>query len=92
MAKGRGGRPKKAEGEKATRHVRVFNDIADMIGWIYYFESRKVKTSVAQIIDPLIRDRVVERFGPYQAPAEAVKKAQAQADEPPLVKKPKGRA
>lgn len=34
MAKGRGGRPKKADGAKRTRQVRVPLDLADMIGEI----------------------------------------------------------
>jgi hypothetical protein len=80
MAKGRGGRPKKSDGEQPTRHVRVFEDLADMIGWIYHFESQEEKTSVAQILDPMLRAQVAARFAPY---AEKVKKILAAEQEAP---------
>lgn len=87
VAKGRGGRPKKDEGEKGTRHVRVFEDLADMIGWIYYFESKEEKTSVAQIIDPLLREKVQERYAPYAARVKKMEEAEAEEPRPPAGKK-----
>jgi hypothetical protein len=89
VAKGRGGRPKKAEGEKGTRHVRVFEELADMIGWIYYFESQQEKTSVAQILDPMLREQVLKRFEPYQDRVKRMQEAESQAPPPASGKKPK---
>lgn len=57
-----GGRPKSEDGDQTTRQVRVFVDIADMVGWIHYFEREKSGENVAQIIDPMIRDAVVKRY------------------------------
>jgi hypothetical protein len=73
VAKGRGGRPKKSDGEKGTRHVRVHEDLASMIGWIHHFESQESNVTVAQILDPMLRDQVIERYAPY---AEVVRKIQ----------------
>ena len=82
MAKGRGGRPKKSEGEKGTRHVRVFEDIADMLGWVYHFrEQAGHRESVAQIVDPLIRAQVAAMYEPYRAAVEAIQAAERAARE-----------
>lgn len=85
MAKGRGGRPKKADGDRGTRHVRVFEDLADMIGWIYHFEGG----SVAQILDPLLREQVATRYAPYAAAVAQIKSAESGARKAAPVPAPK---
>jgi len=77
-----GGRPKSEDGDQTTRQVRVFVDIADMVGWIHYFEHEKSGENVAQIIDPMIRDAVVKRYMEYRKRAEAMAKAEGQKLQP----------
>lgn len=72
MPKGRGGRPKKDDGGSETRQVRVFTDVADMLGWISFFEGK----TVAQILDALVRDRVVTLYQPYIKEVERIKSLQ----------------
>lgn len=74
MAKGKGGRPRKEDGDQGTRHVRVFNDLADMVGWIHFFTGE----SVAQILDPMLRGPLVKQYADYEPRAEAIKKAGGQ--------------
>lgn len=68
-------RPKKAEGEAGTRQIRVNDDLADMLGWIAHFE----KTKVAMILDPWIRDLVVERYAPWAPAVKAIEEAELKA-------------
>ena len=88
VAKGRGGRPKKAEGERATRHVRVFADLAEMIGWIYHFRTQAgEQISVAQILDPILRDGVAELYAPYANAVKEIERAESAVGQPPGAKK-----
>jgi hypothetical protein len=75
MGKGRGGRPKKADGEMGTKHIRAMNDVAEMIGWIHRFEG----IAVAQIVDPMLRGPVTARYKRYEEQVEAIKLAEAAA-------------
>ena len=72
VAKGRGGRPKKAEGERGTRHVRVFEDLADIRKsrhyrpgeHLYYFTDRGIVSWMAMHgFDLLERDWFETRAG-----------------------------
>lgn len=85
MAKGRGGRPRKEEGERGTRQIRAFEDIADMLGWICHFEGG----SVAQILDPMLRAQVAARYAPYAGAVEAIKAAENGARTAASAKTPK---
>lgn len=83
VAKGRGGRPKKADGEQPTRHVRVNADLAEMIGWIHHFKNQGDRNvSVAQILDPLLREQIAEMYAPYKAAVEKIKEAEQGATQP----------
>lgn len=73
--KGRGGRPKKDEGEKGTRHVRVFADLADMLGDIIDVEGG----SVANLIDGWLRVHVVARHASLKKQIDAMRKAREEA-------------
>lgn len=82
MAKGRGGRPRKADGERGTRQIRVFEDIADMLGWVYHFRDQAGDhTSIAQLADPLLRAQVVAMYEPYRPAVEAIKAAELRAQQ-----------
>lgn len=75
MPKGKGGRPKKGDGDGETRQIRVFKDLADMLGWIQRLSQADGKdTTVAQIIDPLIRAEVTRQYEPFRERAEKIKK------------------
>lgn len=75
MAKGRGGRPKKEAGEAGTRGVRVYADVAEMLGWILRVDGG----TSAGLLDPLIRPQVVSRYAAIEGAVEAIKRAEAQA-------------
>lgn len=82
MAKGKGGRPTKHEGGRGTRQIRVFEDIADMLGWVYHFrEQAGGRESIAQIVDPLLRAQVVALYEPYRPAVEAIQAAERAARE-----------
>lgn len=59
--------PQEPDGEPDTKHVRVAPDLAEMISWIVFMEKKTGKSrSIAQILDPILREDVVELFAPYQ--------------------------
>lgn len=71
MAKGGRGRPRKDDGEATTRQIRVFEDLADKIGWIIEIEGG----SVANLVDPLLRNAIETRYEGISAAVEAIKRA-----------------
>ena len=63
---------------ETERSIRVAIDLADMLGWIVYFERKKPKANrrtVAQIADPMLRDDVVEAFTPFRKDVTRIAKA-----------------
>lgn len=70
----KGGRPFATEGERGTRQIRVFEDMADMIGWI----TRINGGSAAQLVDPLIRESIESAFKMIEADVERIKRAEAE--------------
>lgn len=81
MANGRG-RPARSPDEPDDRQVRVFKDLADMIGWIHFFERKAGrKVSIAQLLDPLLRKQVTKLYEPYAALVESIlaKKGEGQS-------------
>jgi|GEM_PF-6363025 len=51
-------KPVRDENEEATRQVRVFEDIGDMVSWIVRVEGCKT----ANLLDPMIRAEVTARY------------------------------
>lgn len=75
MAKGKGGRPRKDEGDNGTRQVRVFEDIAAMLADLALVHPK----STAQLCDPLLRPEITELHKKYKLQIDAAKAAQAEA-------------
>lgn len=74
---GKQGRPPKNAGDRGTKQVRVFEDIADMLSDL----SLVYPQSTAQILDPLIRAEVEELHEKYLPKIEEAKAAKAIAEE-----------
>lgn len=55
--------------------VRLYSDVADMIGWIVKVEGG----SAAQVVDPLIRPQIVSRYERIKPLVERIKKSQEEA-------------
>jgi hypothetical protein len=77
MASTQRGRPPKDEDE-GTRMVRLYTDLADMIGWIVKLSGKKGYTA-AQLVDPLLRPQIVARYDQIKPQVDKIKKAQAEA-------------
>jgi hypothetical protein len=73
MAKG--GRPKRDEGDRGTRHVRVNEDIADMVSWILRVEN----VSSARLLDPLLRAAILARYKKHEKAINMLKSAEEEA-------------
>lgn len=72
--------------EPAERNVRAYIDIANMLGWINFLERKKPRKdrrwgSVAQIVDKLLREDVVDLYEPIEK--DVLKMAKALGLEPP---------
>ena len=74
---GKGGRPRKSDGDQATRHVRLFEDIAEWVKWVVRVEGG----SSAQLLDPLIRAPILARYKKHEKAIEAIKAAESLAAE-----------
>ncbi len=75
MAKGRGGRPRKEDGDSSTRQVRVFADLADMMAEIIDVEGG----TVANLVDGWIREKVVAKHTVLKPLIEQMKQTRLQA-------------
>jgi hypothetical protein len=75
--KGKGGRPSKEDGESATRQVRVFHDLADMIGDIIDVQGG----SAANLVDPFLRPSVLALHNTLKPLIDQMKKLRAQANQ-----------
>lgn len=53
-----GKKPRRNESDQGTKHVRLFEDIVDMVGWIVRVEGG----SSAQLLDPMIRAQVTAKY------------------------------
>lgn len=78
MARTKRGRPKAEEGESGTGHVRVFEDIRDMLSDITLV---RTDLTTAQILDPLVRAEVTQLWEKHRVQIDAAKAAQRAADE-----------
>lgn len=67
----------KRAGEMNTRQVRLYEDIADMLGWIADLVQKDTgkKFSSARFLDPYVRPIILSAFEPYKARVEKIKKA-----------------
>lgn len=70
--------PDKAREKKGTTHVRLFTDLAEMIGWIVRVEKKTGKDGAAQLLDPMIRAQVTARYNKYLPHIQKLKQMQAQ--------------
>lgn len=68
----KGGRPRESDGDQGTRQVRVFEDLADKLGWL----TRINGGNAAQILDPLIRPSIESAFKMIEADVERIKRAE----------------
>lgn len=89
--------PKKDAAEKATTHVRLFKDLAEMISWIVRVEKLETKGGSALLLDPLLRPQIRARYGRYLPHIEKLKAveaelAKAEEEATAAVKKPVRRA
>lgn len=75
MPTGRGGRPRKEEGDANTKAVRVFPDLKEMIAWITLIKKKKS----ANYLDPILRAQVTADYEEIKPAVAAYKKAQAEA-------------
>lgn len=73
------GRPKS---DRRTRGVRIYDDTADMLGWVLKLEDNDETT--ADFIESLIRREVENRFAPLSKRVEAIKAAYAGDEVPEL--------
>lgn len=71
----RTGRPKKSEGDAGTIHIRINEDLMEMVRWILRIE---VKETQATLIDPMIRPAITAKYKKYQAAIEKMKAAEAE--------------
>jgi hypothetical protein len=65
---------KKTVKDDGTKQIRVFDDLADMIGWIIKLEGG----TVAKLIDPILRPEIVAKYARYEKQVEQLKKAASQ--------------
>lgn len=56
----------------ATKHVRVFQDLAEMIGWVVQIRG----VSAANYLDPLLRSTVESDFRAIKHIVDSIKKQQ----------------
>lgn len=82
-----GGRPRKDEEDQGTRHIRAFEDLANMIGWIHHFTNEKV----ANIIDPILRPEILDQYAEWKTKAERMARAEGQVFKPGKVPAPPGK-
>jgi hypothetical protein len=68
----RGGRPKADEGDRGTRQVRVFDDVADMLSLLV----RVLGTNTAQLLDPMIRPDLESLYEQHRPAIEQIKAAE----------------
>lgn len=61
--------------ERGTTHVRVMDDVAEWIGWIYEVEG----ISSAILLDPLIRSSIEARYKRIETIVETIKEARSKA-------------
>ena len=73
------GRPK---ADRGTRGVRIFDDTAEMLGWVLDLEGQG--ETFADFIEDLIRREVENRFAPIANRVAIIKAAQAGEDGPVL--------
>ncbi len=73
------GRPR---AERRARGVRIYEDTADMLGWILRLEDQG--ETAADFIEDLIRSAVEDRFAPLARRVETIKAAMA-GDETPAM-------
>lgn len=71
--------PRQDAREKATTHVRVFADIAEMIGWIVRVEKKDQRGGSAQLLDPLIRPQIKAKYERYAPIIDRLKALELEA-------------
>lgn len=64
------GRPPK---DTQTRGVRVYEDLGEMLAWIAEFDGE----TIAEIVDPILRPTVEDRFEVIRHRVEQIKAAKA---------------
>jgi hypothetical protein len=71
------GRPLESEGDQATKQVRIFKDLADMLSDLALVHPKVT----AQILDPLIRAEVTELHALYLPKITEAKRVQKENEE-----------
>ncbi len=74
----RGGRPKKENGKVSTKHVRVNDDLAEMLSMIV--KAMNNTKTTAQILDPIIRGPIIGLYDKYRATIKLLKQAERSAE------------
>lgn len=73
----KGGRPKKGTGKASTKHVRINDDLAEMLSWV--LQVLGPEWSSARVLDPHIRGPIKLLYEKNLDAIIAMKKAQAKA-------------
>lgn len=72
-----GGRPKKADGPAKTKHVRINDDLADMLSWI--LKAMGKEWSSARLLDPHIRGPIKALYRDNEEAINILKRSQEKA-------------
>jgi hypothetical protein len=72
-----GGRPRKNEGKVSTKHVRINDDLAEMLSWV--LRALGKEHTSAQILDPHIRGPITALYNKHEATIRMLKKAHRQS-------------
>ena len=74
--------PGRPRAERRSRGVKIYEDTADMLGWILKLEGND--ETVAEFVEALIRREVENRYAPLSKRVDAIKAAMAGDDAPVL--------
>jgi hypothetical protein len=70
-----GGRPKKNTGKVSTKHVRINNDLQEMLSWVL----KVTGESSAQVLDPHIRGPITGLYNKHKSAIDTLKAAHRKA-------------
>lgn len=72
-----GGRPKKEDGKGKTKHVRINDDLAEMLSWVLQVLGKD--HSSAKVLDPHIRGPITALYNLHKTAIDGLRLAQNRA-------------
>ena len=72
-----GGRPKKSDGTAHTKHVRINEELADMLSWV--LKALGKEWSSARVLDPYIRGPIKALYEEHEETINMLKRTEAKA-------------